>query len=704
MLWHNNMGINCIFASRFPHGGRPWQSQNGFFKFNLRDGVPGRDTKPSDGFRPYDSQKFGLRSGSVKSICDRNLSSTESDTSCPPYNIGSDFPPPWVEETDYRQYLGALPDESRSLDNISTPFVGDDQFLQDNPSWDNRNFGVEECTQARENRWRDNDVKRFAEVAQYLDHTALQTLAAPEPVSPFSNYAEESLPPQAPSTSEYKNTYIDQLQSSSRQYAVPPAGRYSAQAPPFQHPPRTEYKYLPTEPLHPAARQYRQQSVSGYLASAQVQQQPPGEYRRNVPVPQPPSGQHRPQSAYNNRPTTENRHVAPPGQQQQHSARQRPQSAVSYSDHSAGFQAPQYRHPEPLARQYCTAYVQTSQLPSRTVNQHRQLSDSSLSELLIETQSNRFAHTNPSVPPIHSQQNYTAPSLQSAFSSKQATRHRASHHVEYTDTSVPPILPNQQNYTAPSLQSGYNSKQTRHRDSTCAVAEYLGKAQQSYGIPPASTRTVDSTPPKQQPKLTEEQQQQLVNQQRREKETSQRRFEAFAHHLENTYPLTGSRIHPPSEEDYRAFADISQFLEDPPLDDLPTANMYHQPNDNAVMLRRAVPVGGALHPSQMSFQQYQQPEEKPTVYRFANSSGVPSHGIVNGGIVNQMAVSEKKELHELNNRLSAVLQNQQPTEGRFDATSLLNAVDSLEQELAHVRTTYEQELGKIRYVHPHFTL
>ena len=692
------MGINCICVSRFTHGGRPWQSQNGFFKYNLRDGVPGRDTTPSDGFRPIDSQRFGLRrSGSVKSICDRNLSSTESDTSCPPYQLpGSDFPPPWVEETDYRQYLGALPDESGSLDHISTAFLQEDQFLQDNPSWDNRNFGVEECTQARENRWRDNDVKRFAEVAQYLDHTALQTLAAPEPVSPFSHYADETLPQQAPLTSQYKNTYIDQSQSSSRQYAAPPGGNYPAQTPPFQHPPRTEYKYLPTEPLQPAARQYRQQSVSGYLASAQVQQQPPGEFRHNTPAPQPPSGQHRPQSAYSNRPTTEHRHVAPPGQQrQQHSAIQRPQSAVSYSDDSVRFQAPQYRHPEPLARQYCTAYVQTSQLPSRTVNRRRQLSDSSLSELLNETQSNRSAHTKASVPPIRGQQNYTAPSSQSGFSSKQATRHRASHHVEYTDTPAPPILRNQQHHPAPSLH--------RHRDSNCAVAEYLGKAQRSYGIPLSSTGTVDSSPQKQQPKLTEEQQQQLVNQQRREKETSQRRFEAFAHHLENTYPLTGPRVYPKSEEDYRVFADISQFLEDPPLDDLPTSNMYHQPSDNPVMLRRAVPVGGALHPSQMSFQQYKQSEEKPTVYRFANSSGVPSHGIVNGGIVNQMAVSEKKELHELNNRLSAVLQNQQPTEGRFDATSLLNAVDSLEQELTHVRTTYEQELGKIRYGHPHVT-
>ena len=676
---------------RVTHGGRPYEKENSYFKFKLRDGIPSNipaqvtpRQSDSDGVHPYDLRKILSRSRStVKHNCEPSFSSTESDRSCPLYHIGSDFPPPWVEETDYRQYLGALPDESNSADLLLTPFIGSERPLLGNTQSRDRNFDVEDCAQAREDRWRDNDVKRFAEVAQYLDHTALQTLAAPEPASPFSNYPGETPPLHPPTTSEYKYTYSEPTLPG-RQYPAPSINSYLAETPPLQQPPSTtEYKYLPSESLQPAARQYQPQSVTNYLAqsSSHLQQPPPTECRRAV--------------------------------SEALVRQQRPQSANNYIGRLVDFQQPlpnEFRHSiseqAPSARQYHTSYsnypgqtaaVQPllsnrpkfaySDIPQRTTKQRRPLSASNLSGLLIQTSSTGY---------------------------------------EYADSTRAPPRTRQHNYSAPSQGSTYSSKQPKgHRESNCAVAEYLGKvsSQRNYRPSPNFEPQPSSAPAsaesnEQQLQLSEEQQQQLIHQQQLEKETSRRRFEAFANHLEHTYPLTGSRVQPPpSEPDFTEFADINQFLEERPLDDLPTADMYHQPNafeENTTMLRRSAPVGALHHPSQLAFQQYQRPEEQTTVYRFSNSSGEPSNrivnggmvnggiangGMVNGGMVNQMAMSEKKELHELNNRLSVVLQSQQPPEGRFDATSLLNAVDSLEQELSHVRTTYEQELGKIRWVH-----
>ena len=870
------MRENTLYVSfcRATHGARPWQRENPYAKFTLRDGIPVREPAQitpirscSDDFVPYQLQQLLSHPGSnLKNDCEPSLSSLDSDSPCPTYHINNDFPEPWGEPPDYRQYIGALPDDTNSLDPLSAPIIETDCPVGATRSWD-RNFDTDECAQGREDRWRDNDLKRFAEVAQYLDHTALQTLATPEPSSPFSNYPGPTPPSQTPVASENKLAFSEPVQLSAGQ----DASVSSVWTPPLQPPlTATGIQFIPTESLQPAAREYQPQSTTNYLSQlSQLQPPSTSEYQRTVSEPLKPSvGQHRPQSAvsYLGRPTEYQRTVTEPLQlpggqnrpqsaaaylgraaeyqssitdQLQHSVGQnrpqsaaghlglpaeyqrtvteplqlsvgqnRPQSAAGYLgrpaeyqhtvteplQHSVGQNRPQsvagylgrpaeylltvsepaqtstgqqrphsgvsylgrpaenqrnitepLHPPTSLQRpQSASGYLVRPAENQRTVSeplqpstrQHRpQFAASYFGKptCFKQISANEYRHSPPDRPqpsalhsrppsidrppqaaPVqrtsHDRQKYTHPGI-SRHTTKQSRPSSASTHSglliparpassigsDHAGVTRAPTTSRQYNYSS----SVRSSKATKwHRDSDCAVAEYLGKTTPlrihtpSTGFEPQPP----SSAPASSEQLSDEFQHQLTQQQQLQKEASRRKFTAFANHLEHTYPLTGPRVQSQApEEDYVQFADITQFLEEPTLDDLPTADMYHRPIAfEHTMLRRPVPVGAPPPQSQVAFQQYQQqPEGNTTTYRFANPS--VTNNAADNMVVSQVGTSEKKELQDLNNRLSAVLQNQQPQEERFSATSLLNSVDCLEQELAHVRTTYEHELGKIRY-------
>ena len=861
------MRENTLYVSfrRATHGARSWERENRYVKFTLRDGIPVRREPAqitprqscSDDVDPYDLQQILSRRGNnLKYDCEASLSSLDNDSLCPTYHINNDLPEPWGEPLDCRQYLGALPDECDSLDPLSGQNIETDCSLGATRPWD-RNFDTDESAQAREDRWRDNDVKRFAEVAQYLDHTALQTLAAPEPTSPFSNYPGPTPPSHTPVTTGNKVAFSEPVQLSAGQDAS-----FSSvwSPPPSFHLPSstaTAHQLIPTESSQPAAREYQPQSTTNYLSQLSLLQPPStGEYHRTVSEPlQPSVGQQRPQSAvsysggpteyqctvsdpaqtstrqhqpqcavgYLRRPTAEYQHSVteslplPGGQNRPQSAaghlgrptenqrtlseplqlsvgQNRPQSASGYLGRptenqrsvseplqlSVGQNRPQsaagylgrptenersvteslqllggQRRPQSAAAylgrpsEYQRTVTESIQLPTsqhlvkptenqRTVSGPLQPSRQHLPQFAashlgkptcfrqISASEYRHSPVAPTPPPAipsrpHSidhalqtatvqrtdRQKYTYPSTPQ-LTTKQ---HRPTSASNLSGLLIPvrPASSIGSDYTrAPPTSRHHNysgsvrsSKPTTwHRDSDCAVADYLGKTTPlrilapSTGFEPQPPSSAPETTTSTEP-LSEEFKHQLTQQQQLQKEASRRKFAAFADHLEHTYPLNGPlRIQSQApEEDYLQFADITPFLEEPTLDDLPTSDMYHRPIAfEHTMPRR--PVGAP--PPQVAFQQYQQrPEGKTTTYRFANPSDQLNNATDNM-VVSQIGTSEKKELQDLNNRLSAVLQSQQPQEERFNATSLLNAVDCLEQELAHVRTTYEHELGKIR--------